>query len=113
MIVQPRFKDSPHFKDFWGTGNGKQLIEFSGAEVSFDNFEKFAPYFYHVDEIGDQVVRDVYLTKKYHEASREIEGYIRNGVSEMRSKIMEEERPLAKMESWAERFKRVLAERED
>lgn len=81
-ILQPRFKESAHFKDFWTKGNGKQLIEFSGAEVSFDDFEKFAPYFYHVDEVGDQVVKDVYFTKKFHEASREIEHYIRNGVSE-------------------------------
>lgn len=81
-ILQPRFKDSPHFKDFWEKGNGKQLIEFSGAEVSFKNFEKFATYYYHVDGTGDQVVKDVYLTKKFNEASREIEQYIRNGVSE-------------------------------
>lgn len=81
-ILQPRFKESAHFKDFWTKGNGKQLIEFSGAEVSFDDFEKFAPYFYHVDEVGDQVVKDIYFTKKFHEASREIEHYIRNGVSE-------------------------------
>lgn len=81
-ILQPYFKDSPHFKNFWTKGNGKQLLEFSGAEVSFADFDKFSPYFYHTDEIGDQVVKDVYLTKKFHEASREIEGYIRNGVSE-------------------------------
>lgn len=82
MIIQPRFKDSPHFKHFWEKGNGKQLIDFSGAEVSFRNFERFSRYFYHVDEVGDEVVKDVYFTKKFHEASREIEGYIRNGVSE-------------------------------
>ncbi|UMQ44013.1 DUF2236 domain-containing protein [Chryseobacterium sp. Y16C] len=81
-ILQPRFKNSSHFKEFWTKGNGNQLIEFSGAEVSFNDFEKFAPYFYHVDEIGDEVVRDVYLTKKFHEASKEIEQYIRNGISE-------------------------------
>jgi hypothetical protein len=81
-ILQPRFKDSPHFKDFWTKGNGKQLIDFSGAEISFDRFEEFAPFFYHVDEAGDSVVKDVYLTKKFHEASAEIEHYIRNGVSE-------------------------------
>ncbi|MCX8526096.1 DUF2236 domain-containing protein [Chryseobacterium formosus] len=80
--LQPRFKDSPHFKDFWTKGNGKQLIEFSGAELSFKDFEKFSHFYYHVDEIGDEVVKDVYLTKKYTEASREIEQYIRNGVSE-------------------------------
>lgn len=80
--LQPRFKDSLHFKNFWTKGNGKQLIDFSGAELSFKNFEKFSHFFYHVDEIGDEVVKDIYLTKKYTEASREIEQYIRNGVSE-------------------------------
>lgn len=80
--IQPRFKDAPHFRSFWENGNGKQLIDFSGAEVSFKDFEKFSSYFYHVDEMGDQVVKDVYFVKKFHEASREIEGYIRNGVTE-------------------------------
>lgn len=82
MPIQPRFKDAPHFRSFWENGNGKQLIDFSGAEVSFKDFEKFSAYFYHVDELGDQVVKDVYFVKKFHEASREIEGYIRNGVTE-------------------------------
>jgi len=82
ILLQPRFKDSPHFTDFWTKGNGKQLIDFSGAEVSFNDFDKFSNYFYHVDEIGDEVVKDVYFTKKFHEASKEIENYIRNGVSE-------------------------------
>ncbi|WP_228441139.1 oxygenase MpaB family protein [Chryseobacterium phosphatilyticum] len=81
-MIQPRFKDAPHFRDFWEKGNGKQLIEFSGAEVSFKDFEKFSSFFYHVDETGDQVVKDVYFTQKFQEASREIEGYIRNGVSQ-------------------------------
>lgn len=81
-ILQPRFKDSLHFKDFWTKGNGKQLIDFSGAQVSFKDFEKFSPFFYHIDEIGDEVVKDVYFTKKYSEASREIEQYIRNGISQ-------------------------------
>lgn len=82
IIVKPRFKDSPHFKDFWEKGNGKQLIQFSGAEVSFRNFEQFASYYYHVDTVGDEVVKDVYFTKKFQEASKEIEHYMRNGVSE-------------------------------
>ena len=82
MQVQPRFKESDHFINFWTKGNGKQLINFSGAEVSFKNFDRFSNYFYHVDEIGDEVVKDVYFKKKYSEASREIENYIRNGVSD-------------------------------
>lgn len=82
MTVHPRFKNSTHFKDFWEKGNGKQLIDFSGAEVSFKEFDKFASHFYHVDDIGDEVVKEVYFTQKYQEASRKIEDYIRNGVSE-------------------------------
>ncbi|MBV6881907.1 oxygenase MpaB family protein [Epilithonimonas ginsengisoli] len=81
-ILEPRFKGSPHFKDFWTKGNGKQLIDFSGAEVSFKDFDKFSYYFYHVDEMGNDVVKEVYFTKKFQEASREIEQYIRKGVSE-------------------------------
>lgn len=81
-ILEPRFKDFPHFKDFWTKGNGKQLIDLSGAEVSFKDFEKFSHYFYHVDQIGDNVVKDVYFTKTFQEASREIELYIRKGVLE-------------------------------
>ncbi|CAA7197602.1 Rubber oxygenase [Chryseobacterium potabilaquae] len=81
-VLQPRYKNSAHFKDFWTKGNGKLLIDFSGAEISFKDFEKFVPYYYHVDEISDQVVKDVYLTKKFQDASREIEQYIKNGVSE-------------------------------
>lgn len=81
-MIHPRFKDAPHFRNFWENGNGKQLIEFSDAKVNFEAFEKYAPFFYHVDEMGDAVVKEVYFTKKFHEASKEIEGYIRNGVSE-------------------------------
>ena len=81
-ILQPRYKDSPHFKDFWTKGNGKQLIDFTGAEVSFKDFEEFSPYFYHVDEIGDEVVKEIYFTKSFREASKEIEQYIRNGISQ-------------------------------
>ncbi|WP_294302442.1 oxygenase MpaB family protein [uncultured Chryseobacterium sp.] len=81
--IQPRFKDSEHFKKFWTAGNGKMLLDFSGAQVSFDHFEQFSPYFYHVDEVGDEVVKEVYFKKNFHDASKEIEGYIRNGVSEL------------------------------
>jgi hypothetical protein len=64
-MIQPRFKDAPHFRNFWENGNGKQLIEFSGAEVSFKDFEKYAPFFYHVDETGDEVIKEVYFTKNF------------------------------------------------
>ena len=44
-ILQPKFKDAPHFKNFWESGNGKQLIEFSGANVSFKDFDQFSHFF--------------------------------------------------------------------
>lgn len=81
-ILQPRFKDSLHFKNFWEKGNGKRLIEFSGAKVSFKDFDKFSHFFYDVDKIGDGVVNDIYFTRPFPEASKQIESYIRNGVSE-------------------------------
>jgi hypothetical protein len=79
-ILQPRFKDASHFKNFWETGNGKQLIEFSGAKVNFKDFEKFSHFFYDIDEIGDEVVKDIYFTQPFPEASKQIETYIRNGI---------------------------------
>ena len=81
-ILQPRFKDADHFKNFWETGNGKELIGFSGAQVNFNDFERFAKYYYHVDEIGDEVVRDIYFTQSFSAASKQIESYIRNGISD-------------------------------
>jgi len=81
-ILQPRFKDADHFKNFWETGNGKELIGFSGAQVNFNDFERFAKYYYHVDEIGDEVVRDIYFTQSFSEATKQIQSYIRNGISD-------------------------------
>jgi len=80
-ILQPRFKDSPHFKNFWEIGNGKSLIEFSGAAVSFKDFDKFSHFFYDVDETGDNVIKDIYFTQTFPEASKQIETCIRNGIS--------------------------------
>ncbi len=78
--LQPRFQQAAHFKNFWNTGNGKKLIEWSGAEVSFTDFQKYAPFYFKVDELGDKVVKDFYLTRPYAEASKEIENFIRKGV---------------------------------
>ena len=80
-LLQPRFKNAPHFKHFWEKGNGKKLIDWTNAEVNFNRFDEFAPLFYQVDQKGDDVVRDLFLKKPFPEAMKEIEGYIRNGVS--------------------------------
>ena len=78
--VLPRFQHAAHFKNYWEHGNGKKMIEWSGAKVSFTDFEKYAPLYFKVDELGDKVVKDFYLNKPYPEASKEIESYIRKGL---------------------------------
>src|SRR5690554_2994715 len=78
--VTPRYKDSNHFKSYWENGNGKELIEWSGAEVGFDDFEKVVPLYHKVDELGDQVVADFYFGKTYAEANSTMEKFIREGI---------------------------------
>lgn len=78
--AKPYYKDSEHFKTFWSKGNGKLLQEWSGAELSFKDWDKFAPYFYQYDEVGDRVVRDVYFKSSFAEATSTIKNYIENGV---------------------------------
>ncbi len=87
--LQPTYKDAPHFQDFWKNGNGKKMKEWSGAHLSFDQFEKFEPYYYRCDDLGDAVVKDVYFKKSFKDASAEIENYIRNGVDAQDSNIPE------------------------
>ena len=79
--LQPRFANSEHFKHFWQIGNGKKLIDWTGAEVNLERFDEFSSLFYQVDEKGDSVVRDLFLKKPFPEAMEKVEGYIRNGVS--------------------------------
>ena len=78
--ILPRFQHAGHFKNFWERGNGKKLIEWSGAEVNFNDFEKYAPLYFKADDLGDKVVKDFYLSKPYPEANKEIENYIRKGI---------------------------------
>lgn len=81
-LVQPRFQHSEHFKSFWEEGNGKKMIEWSGAEVSFNDFDKYAPLYHRVDELGDQVVNEFYVLKPYPAVSKEMETYLRQGIPE-------------------------------
>ena len=78
--LQPRFHQAAHFKDFWERGNGLKLIRWSGAEVGFADFEKYAPLYFKADDLGDKVVQEFYAGKTYSEATKEIENYIRKGL---------------------------------
>ena len=79
---KPLYKNSQHFQEFWSNGNGKKLIEWTNAEVSFENFEENASYFYKVDELGDAVVKEIYFKNSFPEAQKIISSYLKNGVKE-------------------------------
>ena len=82
MQIEPKFKDSEHFKTFWAKGNGKQLLDWSGWKPTFENFEKFAHLYYQVDELGDNAVNDTYLKLRYNEASALVQQFSKNKISE-------------------------------
>lgn len=82
MQIEPKFKDSEHFKTFWAKGNGKQLLDWSGWKPTFENFEKFAHLYYQVDELGDNAVNDTYLKLPYNEASASVQQFSKNKISE-------------------------------
>lgn len=82
MQIEPKFKDSEHFKTFWAKGNGKQLLDWSGWKPTFENFEKFAHLYYQVDELGDNAVNDTYLKLPYNEASALVQQFSKNKISE-------------------------------
>ncbi len=78
--LEPFFQQEPHFKNFWNSGNGKQLQDWSGAQLSFSDFEKFTPFYYQCDELGDEVVKDLFFTKNFADAFSEINNHVRNGL---------------------------------
>ena len=82
MKIKPNFQHADHFKNFWTKGNGRQLVDWTYAQLSFDDFERFAPLYYKVDELGDNVVKEVYLTQSFSKASQQINEYIINGVDQ-------------------------------
>lgn len=78
--IEPRYKDAPHFKAYWESGNGKNIVEWSKAELSFEEFYNKCHLFFEVDELGDQVIKDFFIHQSYRRANDKIERYIRNGI---------------------------------
>ena len=74
--THPEFEKAPHFINFWTKGNGKELKDWSHAELSFKNFEKFAPLYHSTDQLGDDVINEVFLNKSFHEAFALVNNYI-------------------------------------
>ena len=82
MNISPKFQNAKHFQDFWNKGNGKELLDWSGWEPSFENFEKYAFLYFEVDELGDRAVKDTYLKLPYPEASKLVQNFSKNKISE-------------------------------
>ena len=78
----PKYQNSRHFRSFWDEGNGKELINWSGWNPSFANFEKYAHLYYQIDKLGDEVVKETYLKLPYHEASEIVVKFSKNKLSE-------------------------------
>ncbi len=81
MKAQPQFYQSPHFQSFWTTGNGRYLLEWSGAKPDIAKFDRYSHLYHEVDALGDAAVQETYLKLPYHEASALVEKYSASPVS--------------------------------
>ena len=63
----------PHFINFWQKGLGKELLFWSGAKPSLSRLDELSAYYYKVDELADEVVKETYLKYPYPEATKIIE----------------------------------------
>ncbi|KEY19132.1 hypothetical protein SAMN05421765_1831 [Kaistella antarctica] len=80
--MTPKFQNATHFKNFWERGNGKELLDWADINPNSDTFQKFAPLYHQVDELGDEVVKETYLKLPYKEASVMIQKYSAQPISE-------------------------------
>ncbi|WP_107039404.1 oxygenase MpaB family protein [Brumimicrobium mesophilum] len=78
--LEPRYKDAFHFRAYWGNGNGKDIVEWSKANLNFDDFYNQCHLYYEVDELGDQVIQEFYTNQSFKEANSKLETYIRSGI---------------------------------
>lgn len=73
--MKPKFQNSTHFNDYWEKGNGKELLHWANIKPSPETFQKFAPLYHQIDDLGDEVVKETYLKLPYKEASSLIKKY--------------------------------------
>lgn len=76
----PRYAQSKYFNSFWTEGSGRELIDWSGAQVSLTDFSSKMPLYYEVDTLSDQVVEEFYFTQSYADASARMDSFLRNGI---------------------------------
>ena len=79
--MKPKFQNSPHFTNYWEKGNGKELLDWAEIKPDFKIFQKFAPLYHEVDDLGDELVKETYLKLPYKEASSLIQKYSETPIS--------------------------------
>lgn len=57
-----------NIKEFWKKGNGRQLIEWSGAEISLNNLDHYNRLGLEYDVLGDEAAKEIFEGKSFHEA---------------------------------------------
>ncbi|MGZ5188788.1 MAG: oxygenase MpaB family protein [Kaistella sp.] len=82
MKAEPQFHNAPHFKNFWEKGNGKNLLDWADFDPDIGNFEKYAPLYHQVDDLGDEAVKETYLKMPYPQASALVKQYSSSKISE-------------------------------
>ncbi len=82
MWLQPQYQDTKEFQTFWKQGNGKELIDMSGAQVSLEGFDEYAHLYYEADTLGDLAVKDLFFTMPFTEAYKRIENYAVHGIDD-------------------------------
>ena len=81
MDLQPRFHKTADFQDFWFKGNGKELVEMTGAQLSLNDFQHFAPLYSKVDETGDAAANSIFKGKSFDEVSQLIAAVAQQGIN--------------------------------
>lgn len=82
MKTEPQFHNAPHFKNFWEKGNGKNLVDWADFDPDIGNFEKHAPLYHQVDDLGDEAVKETYLKMPYPQAYALVKQYSSSKISE-------------------------------
>lgn len=48
------------------------MVDWTGAELTFENFDHYSKLFYEVDEIGDAAAKDIFFSMPFEEAMKKI-----------------------------------------
>lgn len=66
--AQPLFFNHPHFREYWNSGNGKELLDWANISVNIRDFDQYAHLYHEIDELADETVKETYLKLPYPEA---------------------------------------------